>query len=173
MQQYREPSDKLGRCRAETPDTIAKKYIPSAVLHHTGPIVNDNLGYVVHDVQGKAYIHVIFPKLTPIPCKVVDKFQTVEDNLDSVQIELIQGLEDGQIKEEVTDFEEYKLGECVIELPPGLPRGTPIEVTYGYNLDQTLEVTAVVPDGRTVNVTIERETLTEEEVKDAKNPCST
>ena len=133
-----------------------------------------SLGYIVYDaLRGEASVHVIIPKLTPVPCKVVDKFQTVEDNLDSVQIELVQGLEDSEIKGEVTDFEEYKLGECVIELPPGLPRGTSIEVTFGYTADGTLDVTAVGPDGRTAKVTIERETLTEEEVADAKNTCST
>ena len=164
-----------------TPDTIAEKYVPGAVLHQfIGPAesptetVTDgathSLGLVAHNARGEAYIHVIIPKLTPVPCEVVVEFGTLEDDQSSLQIELIQGLENNQVKEEITDFEKYILGECVLELLSGLPRGTPIEVTYRYNPDQTLEVTAIGPDGRTANVTIERETLTGAEITEI-NEC--
>ena len=53
-------------------------------------------------------------------------------------------------------FEDYKLGECILQLPSGLPKGSPIDVTHKYNLDQTLEITAVGPDGRRAKMAIDR-----------------
>ena len=60
-----------------------------------------------------------------------------------------------------------------LELPPGLPKSSPINVIYKYNLSQTLEVTAksVSSNGPTaiydVFSVIERPTLNAEEVVEA------
>ena len=106
----------------------------------------------------------IIPKMTPVPCGVVVEFGTLEDDQSSLQIELIEGLEQDQKEDDLIKFENHKLGQCVINLPPGLPKGSPIDVTYKYNLDQTLEVTAVGPGGRRASATIERKNLDEAEV---------
>lgn len=105
--------------------------------------------------------------MTAVPCEMADRFSTVDDNQPSVFIQVVQGLEHNQQRDEITQFEEYKLGECTLELPPGLPKGSPIQVTYKYNIDQTLEVTAKGPDGRTAQVTIERQTLDAQAVAQA------
>ena len=126
-----------------------------------------NLGLVVLNPQREQIIHVMIPKMTAVPCEMADRFSTVDDNQLSVLIEVVQGLEHNQQRDEITQFEEYKLGECTLELPPGLPKGSPIQVTYKYNIDQTLEVTAKGPDGRTAQVTIERQTLDAEAVAQA------
>ena len=119
-----------------------------------------NLGLVVHETRGSGgAIHVIIPKMTPLPCEVEDRVETLVDDQDSILVQVIQGLEQDQKEDELIKFENHKLGECLIQLPSGLPQASPIDVTYKYNLDQTLEVTAKVPDGRTANVTIDRPTL--------------
>ena len=56
-------------------------------------------------------------------------------------IEVVQGLEQDQLKDEIDVFEDYKLGECTLELPQGLPEGFPVRITYTYNRNQLLEVT--------------------------------
>ena len=122
-----------------------------------------NLGLVV---VGR-YNHVLIAKMTPVPCEGKDEFGTMRANQTSALIQVIQGLEDGQEEDEDIKFENHQLGECTLQLPPGLPENSPIHVTFKYNLDQTLEVTAVGPDGRTANVTIQRSTLDEAEVAEA------
>ena len=160
-----------------TSGTTAKEDIPDAVIDRFispdgAPKVTvvdgatHNLGLVVVNSEGNNVIHVMIPKMTAVPCEKVGAFGTVEENQPSALVVVVQGLEDDMLKDEIPDFEEYKLGECPLELPC-LPRGSQVQVTYKYNLDQTLEVTAEGPDGRTANTTIQRETLDEAEVIEA------
>ena len=169
---------------SDTSDTNALTEIPEAVKDRfIGPkgelaikVVDGatyHLGVVlVKESDGVTrYVHLMIPKMTPVPCEVQDTFYTVFDNQSGVQVEVIQGLEQDQLIDEIPQFEEiYKLGECVLELPSGMPESTPFEVTYRYNLDQTLEVTAKGPGGKTANVKIDRSTLNEAEVEAARRP---
>lgn len=116
------------------PDGAPKVTVTDGATH--------NLGLVVLNAARESIIHVMIPKMTAIPCEMEDQFGTVDNNQRSVLIEVVQSLEQDQRKNEIELFDEYKLGECTLELPPGLPEGSPIHVTYRYNLDQVLEVTA-------------------------------
>ena len=148
------------------PDGAPKVTVTDGATH--------NLGLVVLNMQREHIIHIMIPKMTAVPCEIADKFLTVDHNQPSVLIEVVQGLEQDQPKNDIDLFEEYKLGECTLELPPGLPQGSPIEVNYKYNIDQNLEVTAksLSNDGATavydIYSIIERPTLNEEEVAQAK-----
>ena len=127
-----------------------------------------NIGTIVLDRERNVrYHHVMIHKMTPIPHETTEPFRTVVANQPSVRDQVIQGLDEGQEEDEDIKFEDYQLGECTLELPPGLPAGAPIESTYKYNLDQTLEVTAKGPDGRMAHVTIQRPTLDKAEVSEA------
>jgi len=56
------------------------------------------------------------------------------------------------------------LGICDVELPPFLPKGSPVELTYEYNNNQVLEV-QVEACGNRASVSIERKTgLSESEL---------
>ena len=133
-----------------------------------------NLGLVVLNSRREHVIHVMIPKMTAVPCEVTDRFGTVENSQSSVLIEVVQDLDQDQHKDDIDIFEAYKLGECTLELPPGLPEGSPIHVTYSYNLHQVLEVTAksLNKDEATaayeVFSVIERPTLDAEEVEQAQ-----
>lgn len=148
------------------PDGAPKVKVTDGATH--------NLGLVVLNSQREHIIHVMIPKMTAVPCEIADKFLTVDHNQPSVLIEVVQGLEQDQLKDRIDLFDEYKLGECTLELPHGLPQGSPIEVIYKYNLDQNLEVTAtsLSNDGATaiydIFSIIDRPTLNEEEVAQAK-----
>lgn len=127
-----------------------------------------NLGLVVYEsADSEGAIHVMIAKMTPVPCEIADRFGTLVPNQNSLLVEVIQGLAQDQKEDDVIKFEHLKIGECRLELPPGLPEGSPVDVTYKYNLDQRLEVTAKGPDGRTANVTIDRPTLDAAEVAEA------
>ncbi len=135
---------------AETPATTD---VPAAVLNRfLGPAgtpkvkvtegATHNLGLIVLNPKHEHVIHVMIPKMTPVPCEITDQFGTVADNQCSVLIEVVQNLNQDQRKDEVALFDTYKLGECTLKLPPNLPQGTPVQVIYKYNHDQVLEVTA-------------------------------
>ena len=134
-----------------------------------------NLGLVVLNPQREHIIHVMIPKMTAVPCEITTKFGTVDDNQRTVLIEVVQSLEQDQRKDDVYLFETYQLGECTLALPPDLPQGSPIHVTYKYNLDQVLEVTATFQkDDEAAAVyevfsIIERPILDEEEVTQAQS----
>lgn len=148
------------------PDGAPKVTVTDGATH--------NLGLVVLNAEREYIIHVMIPKMTAVPCDITDKFLTVDHNQPSVLIEVVQGLEQDQPRDEVDLFEEYKLGECTLELPSGLPQGSPVEVNYKYNIDQNLEVIAksLTDDSPTavydIFSIIDRPTLNEEEVEQAK-----
>ena len=164
--------------KSGTSNTAATEDIPDAVIDRFigsdgAPKVTvvdgatHNLG-LVYLKEGKEAIYVMIPKMTAVPCEIVDTFGTAEENQTSVLFDVVQGLDHDKLKDEIFAFEENKLGECRLEgLPSGLPRGAPIHVTYKYNLDQTLEVTVKGPNGEIANATIERRTLDEAEVAEA------
>ena len=98
----------------------------------------------------------------------------MDNNQRSVLIEVVQSLEHGQPKNDIDLFDEYKLGECTLELPSGLPAGFPVHITYKYNFDQVLEVTAKSLSHRGATAVydvfsiIKRPTLDEEAVTQAQ-----
>ncbi len=162
-----------GTLRQITEDPAATEDIPQAVLDRFideggAPKVTvtdgatHSLGLVVLNSQREDVIHLMIPKMTPVPCEMSDQFGTVSDNQKSAWIQIMQGQANGEPPDA-----NRQLGECLLELPPGLPKGAPIHVTYKYNLDQTLEVIAKGPDGRTASATIQRQTLSDQEVAQA------
>ena len=162
-----------------TSETAAAEDIPDAVVDRfIGPegapkvtVVDGathNLGLFALNTELNMVVHVMIPKMTAVPCEIVDTFGMAEENQTSVLVEVVQGLEDNLLKDEIVELEDYKLGECILKgLPSGLPRGAPIHVTYKYNLDQTLDVTVKGPNGEIALATVERTTLDEAEVAEA------
>ena len=152
-------------------ETRRKYYGPHGISMTVIDGATHNLGIVIVNDQREKIIHLMIPKMTPVPCEVSDRFGTVEANMNSVLIEVVQALEQDQLVAELvtagTFDDEYKIGECTLELPSGLPKGAPIDVTYKYNDDQILEVRAKGPDGRTVNAEFESKVLGEDEVEQA------
>ena len=160
---------------ADLPDAVVDRFLGAdgtAKVTVTDGATH-NLGLVILNAQHEEVVHVMIPKMTNVPCEMADHFGTVNANQSSALIQVVQGLEQDQQETDGSMFEEHKLGECLLELPSGLPRGARVDVTYKYNLDQTLEVTAQGPDGRTATATIERQTLDAEEVEQAAKDLQT
>ena len=160
---------------ADLPDAVVDRFLGAdgtAKVTVTDGATH-NLGLVILNAQRDEIVHVMIPKMTTVPCEMADYFGTVNANQSSVLIQVVQGLEQDQQETDGSMFEEHKLGECLLELPSGLPRGARVDVTYKYNLDQTLEVTAQGPDGRIATATIERQTLDAEAVEQAAKELQT
>ena len=160
---------------ADLPDAVVDRFLGAdgtAKVTVTDGATH-NLGLVILNAQHEEVVHVMIPKMTNVPCEMANHFGTVNANQSSALIQVVQGLEQDQQETDGSMFEEHKLGECLLELPSGLPRGARVDVTYKYNLDQTLEVTAQGPDGRIATATIERQTLDAEEVVQAAKELQT
>lgn len=93
----------------------------------------------------------LIPKNSPLPARKVKRFQTAKNNQTNVKVAVIEG-------ESLQPEHCISLGECVVQgLPPGLPKGTPIEVDYQYATNGRLTVAARVPSVRlSAHVRIER-----------------
>jgi len=101
---------------------------------------------------GRRVNAVLIPRNTPIPAEVTRSFKTLEPNQRTVAVPVVEG------ESERPEF-CVSLGKCVVrDLPPDLPKGTPVEVTYRYALNGRVSVSARVPStGRSAEVEIERD----------------
>ena len=110
-----------------------------------------SLGVAAQLADGQPVVSVLIKQNTQLPVSVRKRFGTVSDNQSVVTVRVVEG--ESSIPEEC-----IQVGSCTIRgLPPGLPRGSPVEVTFSYDNSGRLHVEAV--EGRSGNwatVAIER-----------------
>jgi len=124
-------------------------------------ITTHTLGVVLWD-EGKVeeYVFAMIPKMTAVPCEMKNSFGTAKANMKNAIVRVVEG-------ESTMPGECTPLGLCDIELPPFLPKGSPVELTYRYDANQVLEVT-VNAFGKQNRVSIARNVgLTELELEEA------
>jgi molecular chaperone DnaK len=112
-----------------------------------------SLGVVGLDTATGRRVNVtLIPKNSPLPCRKIRTFQTAREDQRSVKVPVVEG-------ESRRPDECIPLGECTVrDLPPGLPRGTAIEVEYRYAANGRISVSAHVPTTRqSAHVEIKRE----------------
>ena len=82
---------------------------------------------------------VLIPRNTPLPAKFTERFVTRSENQRSIAVQIIEG--ESSMPDECT-----AIGRTVIrDLPEGLPKSWPIEVTFEYAENGRLTVKAVAP----------------------------
>ena len=82
---------------------------------------------------------VLIPRNTPLPARNTDRFATKSEGQRSIVIKVLEG-------------ESSQPGDCIAigrtvvrDLPVGLPKGWPVEVTFEYGANGRLAVDALVP----------------------------
>jgi molecular chaperone DnaK len=121
-----------------------------------------HLGVMGIDMKtGDSRRHVMIARNTRLPAAKASKFTTSKDGQRSVAVSVVEG---------GTDSGEgsTEIGKCVVtDLPPELPRGTPVLVIFQYKSDGRLSVRAEVPDVQSqAHMVIDRTSgLTESEVE--------
>ncbi len=114
-------------------------------------ITTHTLGVVLwDDGKGEEYVFPMMPKMAPIPAEVINSFGTAKANMKNATVRVVEG-------ESTVPSECTPLGICDIELPPFVPKGSPIQLTYTYDNNQVLEV-VVEAFGRVSRVEIARNT---------------
>jgi molecular chaperone DnaK len=121
-------------------------------------ITSHTLGVVLWDeTQLEEYVFPMIKKMTAMPAVMRNSFGTATANMQRAVVRVVEG--ESSLPAECTP-----LGICDVELPPFLPKGSPVELTYEYNANQVLEV-SVEACGNRASVSIERKTgLTEAEL---------
>ncbi|QDT46555.1 Hsp70 family protein [Symmachiella dynata] len=80
--------------------------------------------------------HIMIPRNTTIPFSRTERFTTNSDNQQSVHVYLLEGeVKDVDACSQIGDFR-------VVGLPPNLPAGSPVEVTYSYDANGRIHATA-------------------------------
>lgn len=133
--------------------------IKSGVLGKRGIIVTDvapfSMGIaVLKEWKGYAVrpggFHTIIPRNTTIPVTRSEKFFTSHDGQTAAKIEIYQG-ENEWVKD------NHWLGDFLLDgIPPDKAGAEAIEVTYSYNLNGILDVTArCLSNGKEMSVTVQ------------------
>ena len=114
-------------------------------------ITSHTLGVVLWD-EGhlEEYVFPMIRKMTAMPATAKNSFGTASANMQRAVVRVVEG-------ESTLPGRMHPLGICDVELPPFLPKGSPVELTYEYNANQVLEV-AVQACGSSASVSIERKT---------------
>jgi molecular chaperone DnaK len=148
--------DALGE-RLLPPEVRAKFTDSAGSLVRVTNITTHTLGVVLWDhVKVEEYVYPMIKKMTGIPKEAKTSFGTVKANMKSVAVRVVEG--ESTIPAECTE-----LGLCDIELPPFLPQGSAVNLTYCYNVNQVLEVT-VDAFGKQNRVCITRSGMNEVEL---------
>ena len=120
-------------------------------LMQVSDITSHTLGVVLWDETNlEEYVYPMIPKRTTIPARRKNLFGTADANMPHAVVKIVEG-------ESTVPGECTPLGVCDIKLPPFLPKGSPVELSYEYNANQTLEV-AVEACGNRTQLSIERNT---------------
>jgi len=120
------------------------------------------LGVTLRDRAGKKRNKVMIHRNTQLPTEVKRTFSTFEDGQTRINVQVNEG--------EAPDPAACSLvGNCRITgLPEGLPKGSPVEVTYAYGSDGRIRVTArEKTSGTEATIRIERKgSLSASQIKD-------
>ena len=98
-------------------------------------VTSQALGTIALNAEGLRRNNVIISRNAKIPAKGSEVFGTLNDNQTEIRIEITQGDdEDPEYVRFVT-----REGGQVLAIPP-YPAGAPIQVTFHYDIDQTIQV---------------------------------
>ncbi|MDO5553162.1 MAG: Hsp70 family protein [Planctomycetia bacterium] len=95
------------------------------------------LGIVANDpTQGKPINHIMIPRNTTLPFSLSKMFQTNIENQQRISVQVLEG-------DAPDPMACSLLGKCrITNLPPNLPKGTPVEVTYSFDKSGRISVSA-------------------------------
>lgn len=104
----------------------------------------------------------------PLPHVITETFYTLEEQQTSIGLRVMENNITAKRVDDLSIGQE--IGNAVLEVPSGLPKGTPIEVTIELQRDGRLHMKGREPrSGREIEIEIQTEqTLSEEELRQEK-----
>jgi molecular chaperone DnaK len=103
----------------------------------TNDVNSHSLGVEIRDPNDSKIRknHIMIPRNSPLPTEIRQRFKTTANNPNSLHIRLLEG-ETSDVSS-CTFIGDFRL----VGLPEELPKGSPVEVAYGYNERGHIEVT--------------------------------
>jgi molecular chaperone DnaK len=117
-----------GRVRGEN-SNLAKAVLARLQQVKTMDVNSHSLGVKVSDTEDRSrkVNHIMIPRNTAIPYSVSQKFVTNSDNQRRIHVEILEG--EARDPVACTLIGDFRIND----LPPNLPKGSPVEVTYSYD----------------------------------------
>ncbi len=127
----------------EAKETGGEGRMAKAVISRLRSVVSDDvnshsLGIKVTDPDQRTQKmnHIMIPRNTTIPFSRTERFSTNSANQQTVHVYLLEGeAKDVDACSQIGDFR-------ITDLPPNLPAGSPVEVTYSYDSSGRINATA-------------------------------
>jgi molecular chaperone DnaK len=117
--------------------------VGSAVINRlrsvqTSDINSHSLGVKISDPDNRArkINHIMIPKNTAVPCKFTQRFSTNSANQQAIHVYILEG--DARDPDACTMIGDFR----IVNLPPNLPAGSPVEVTYSYDANGRIHAAA-------------------------------
>lgn len=125
-------------------------------------INSHSLGIVGRDARTQQRrVSILIPKNTAIPHSNSKIFKTRGHGQQKIYIQIVEG--ESPVPEDCT-----LIGECrLVGLPPNLPTGTPVSVTFAYRRDGRIFVEAQVPGVKPFQLEIDRNQVISDAEADA------
>jgi molecular chaperone DnaK len=117
---------------------MARSVIDRLRAVSTTDVNSHSLGVKITDPNDRTrkINHIMIPKNTAIPFEKTQRFVTNSDNQQRIHVSVLEGdAIDPTACEQIGDFRIY-------DLPEGLPKGSPVEVTYRYDSAGRIHVSA-------------------------------
>ena len=134
-------------------------------------VSSKSFGIVAFNRDDEEVVFNIIVKNERVPAEITQQFSTRDDHQADVLIRIMES----EVSDRQLELDKaVEIGTANLELPPGLPQGSPIDVTFKLNEEGRLEITAVeTTEGRQINTTIETKSVISGEVlEEAKKRSS-
>jgi molecular chaperone DnaK len=117
---------------------VAKSVLDRLRSVETSDVNSHSLGIKITDPNDRTrkINHIMIPRNTQIPFNVSQQFVTNSANQRSIHVHILEGeASDPAACTLIGDFR-------IVDLPPNLPQGSPVEVTYSYDANGRIHATA-------------------------------
>ena len=162
-------TDTLNDAQAEVAEMygLPSKVVATATTTKIVNVTSRSFGVISLDQSKKEVVSNLIFKNDSVPAEATRNFGTSEDNQENVLIEIVDNFSSDQIYEVEGS---HKLGEAILSIPPNLPAGSAIKITYKINEQGLLHMYAKeLTEGRDVQISIEiQDGISQKELEEAK-----
>ncbi|MBW1989889.1 MAG: Hsp70 family protein [Deltaproteobacteria bacterium] len=131
-------------------------------------IASKSFGIAAKDKKGRPGVSIIVTRNSTVPVKAQKTFYTVSDNQKGVNIRI---MESETHHTRVGEDEAVPIGNAKLRFPKGLPKNTPVDISFSLNREGRLHMTATErTHGKSVELVVETASvISAEELERAKS----
>lgn len=161
----------------EATNQVAEKFkmtlgsVQSSLKTEIINVTSKSFGIVAYNQEDRQVVFNIILKNERVPTELTQEFSTRDEHQEDVEIRIMES----EVSDEQLEIDNaVEIGTANLELPPGLPQGSPLDVTFTLNEEGRLEITAEErSEGRHISTSIEtKSVISGEELEEAKQRSS-